>query len=306
MEVLNQTQKVIDLLEEDIKNVDYSKIAKLTGIPIGLYQRIFTYICNISLSSYVRRRRLTLSAEMLLRKEESITQVAMEWGYENSSAFTRAFKEQFTVPPACITREIYLKHATFPLSMTNRDTYYVLEGKRVMADIKRLEYEETEDVLLIGISSRDYKVTTKELWGIFWEQGFDKVLHELRDNYIGMEDCIGLGYMTDFADDTGLGKMYIVGKYFKVGTPIPKGMTGKIIKGGTIAKAQIAAKSLDEIINNAYILISSMVQKNGYSLLYDDFYWLEFYTVSRFCEPLEQGADELILDFHMPCMKQKI
>ena len=96
MEVLNQTQKVIDLLEEDIKNVDYSKIAKLTGIPIGLYQRIFTYICNISLSSYVRRRRLTLSAEMLLRKEESITQVAMEWGYENSSAFTRAFKEQFT------------------------------------------------------------------------------------------------------------------------------------------------------------------------------------------------------------------
>jgi AraC family transcriptional regulator len=149
-------------------------------------------------------------------------------------------------------------------------------------------------------------VTTKELWGIFWEQGFDKVLHELRDNYIGMEDCIGLGYMTDFADDTGLGKTYIVGKYFKVGTPIPKGMMGKIIKGGTIAKAQIAAKSLEEIINNAYILIASMVQKNGYSLLYDDFYWLEFYTVSRFCEPLEQGADELILDFHMPCMKQKI
>lgn len=306
MEVLNQTQKVIDLLEEDIKNVDYGKIAKLTGIPIGLYQRIFAYICNISLSSYVRRRRLTLSAEMLLRKEKNITQVAMEWGYENSSAFTRAFKEHFTVPPASITREIYLEHATFPLSMTNRDTYYVLEGKRVMADMKRLEYEETEDVLLIGISSRDYKVTTKELWGIFWEQGFDKVLYELRESYVGMDDCIGLGYMTDFADDTGLGETYIVGKYFKVGTTIPKGMTGKIIKGGTIAKAQIAAKSLDEIINNAYILISSMVQKNGYSLLYDDFYWLEFYTVSRFCEPLEQGADELILDFHMPCMKQKI
>lgn len=303
MEVLNQTQKVIDMLEADIMNVDYETITKLTGIPLGLYQRIFTYICNISLSGYVRKRKLTLSAEMLLRENKSVTEVAMECGYESSSAFTRAFKEHFTVPPVLITNDIYLKHATNPLSLTNQDTYYVLEGKRVMADIAKLEYEETQDVLLIGISSKDYGVTTKELWGIFWEQGFDQVLHEYRDRYVSMEDCIGLGYMTDFADDTGLGETYIVGKYFKVGTPIPKGMTGRIIKGGTIAKAQIAAKNLDDIVNNAYILISGMVQKNGYKLLYDNFYWVEYYSASRFCEPAENGADQLILDFHMPCMK---
>ncbi len=88
-----------------------------------------------------------------------------------------------------------------------------------------------------------------------------------------------------------------------MGTPIPKGMTGRIIKGGTIAKAQIAAKNVDDIVNNAYILISGMVQKNGYTLLYDNFYWVEYYSVSRFCEPAENGADQLILDFHMPCIK---
>jgi AraC family transcriptional regulator len=303
MEALNQTQQVIDLLEADIMNVDYRRIEKLTGIPIGLYQRIFTYICNISLAGYVRRRKLTVSAEMLLSGSKNVTEVAMECGYDSSSAFTRAFKEQFSVPPVLITKDIYIEKAFLPLSFTDNDSYYVLKGQRIMAEIVKLEYADTGDVLLIGISNKDYGVTTDQLWKVFWDRGFDKKLYELREHHIGMDDCIGVGYMTDFADDTGLGATYIVGKYFKVGTPIPEGMTGRIIKGGTIAEAQIGAKNLDDIISNAYILISSMVQKNGYTLVYDNFYWLELYTVSRFCEPLESGAKQVVLDWHMPCRK---
>ncbi len=308
MEALNQTQQVIDLLENDIMHVDYDKIAKCVGVPLGLYQRIFTYICNISLAGYVRKRKLTLSAQMLLAGSKNITEAAMDCGYESSAAFTRAFKEQFSVPPALITNEIYREKGFQPLSFTyhDHDTYYVLKGKRVMAELVKLEYENTEDMLLIGISSKDYGVTTHELWKVFWEKGFDKKLYEMKENQLGMDDCIGIGYMTDFAADNGLGDTYIVGKYFKVGTPIPDGMTGRIIKGGTAAKAQIAAKNLDDIIGSAYILISDMVQKNGYMLDYDAFYWVEFYTVSRFCNAAQSGAEQVILDWHMPCRKDGV
>ncbi len=305
MEVLDQTQKVIDLLEKDVMNVDYIKIEKLTGVPLGLYQRIFTYICNISLAGYVRKRKLTLAAGMLLSGSRNVTEMAMECGYESSSAFSRAFKEQFSVPPVFITEEIYKENAFQPLSFTDNDTYFVLKGKRIMAELVKLEYENTEDMLLIGISNKDYGVTTHELWSVFWEREFDKKLYELKAYQLGMDDCIGLGYMTDFTSDTGLGNTYIVGKYFKIGTPVPEGMTSRIIKGGTIAKAQIGAKNLDDIIENAYILISGFVQKNGYMLAYDDFYWLELYTVRRFCEPLEKGAEQVILDWYMPCRKIK-
>ncbi|MHA6533674.1 helix-turn-helix domain-containing protein [Paenibacillus sp. BAC0078] len=303
MEALDQTQQVIDTLEADIMNVDYQKIEKLTGIPLGLYQRIFTYICDISLAGYVRKRKLTLSAEMLLLGSANVTEIAMECGYESSSSFSRAFKEQFSVPPAMITPGIYNEKAFHPLSLADKDSYYVLKGRRIMAELVKLEYENTEDMLLIGISNKDYGVTTNKLWDVFWEQGFDQKLAKLEEHQIGMEDCMGLGYMTDFSNDNGLGDTYIVGKYFKVNTPVPDGMTGRMIKGGTIAKAQIGAKNLDEIISNAYILISSMVQKNGYTLAYDNFYWLEAYTVSRFCDPLEHGAQQVILDWHMPCRK---
>lgn len=303
MEILDKTQQVIDMLEADIMHADYEKIAKITGIPLGLYQRIFTYICNISLAGYVRKRKLTLAAEMLLSKRKNVTETAMECGYESSSAFSRAFKEQFSVPPAMITGDIYQEKAFPPLSFKDNDTYYVMKGRRMMAELVKIEYMTAEDVLLIGISNQDFGVTTSDLWEVFWERGFDKKLHELHEYSVGMEDCIGLGYMTDFANDSGLGETYIIGKYFKTGTPVPEGMTGKIIKGGTIAKAQIGAKNLDDIISNAFILISDMVQKNGYTLDYQHFYWVEFYTVSRFCNPLENGAKPVILDFQMPCRK---
>ncbi|AZS16284.1 helix-turn-helix domain-containing protein [Paenibacillus lutimineralis] len=303
MEVIDKTQQVIDSLEADIMNVDYEKIAQLTGIPLGLYQRIFTYLCNISLTGYVRKRKLTRSAEMLLSESKSVTEVALECGYESNSSFSRAFKELFSVSPATISRDLYEENAFHPLSFINTDTYYVLKGRRIMANLEKLEYVNTDDMLLIGISNNDYGVTTHELWQVFWEQGFDKKLAELEENQIGMEDCIGVGYMTDFANESGLGDTYIVGKYFKPGTPVPDGMTGRTIKSGMIAKAQISATSLDEIISNAYILISDMVQKNGYTLDYDSFYWLEFYTVSRFCDAMESGAERVILDWHMPCRK---
>lgn len=307
MEVLNKTQMVIDLIEENmVKNkmmeVDYEMIAKVTGTPIGLYQRIFTYICDISLASYIRKRKLTIAAEKILFNKRNITDVAYECGYENSASFTRAFKELFLVPPAMITEEIYQENAYQPISFTDNDTYYVLKGRKIMADIEKLDYEVTEDKLLIGISNKDYGVTTNELWSVYFGQEFDKKLAEMEENQIGMEDCIGLGYMTDFTSDTGLGDTYIIGKYFKMGTPIPEGMTGRIIRGGTIVRAQVAAKDIDDIISNSYILISNMVQKNGY-VIDSDFYWVEFYTVSRYCDAIERGDKQVILDWEMPCTK---
>lgn len=302
MEILNKTQIVIDLIESNMLEVNYETIAKVTGIPIGLYQRIFTYICDISLAAYIRKRKLTIAAKMILLDKRNITDIAFDCGYENSSSFTRAFKELFLVPPAMITEEIYREQAYQPISLTDNDTYYVLKGRKIMADIVKLEYEVTEDKLLIGVCNKDHGVITNELWNVFFGQQFDKKLAELEEKQIGMEDCIGLGYMTDFISDTGLGDTYIIGKYFKVGTPIPAGMTGRIIKGGMIVRAQVRGKNLDDIINNSYILISSMVEKNGYKID-SDFYWVENYTVSRYCDAVERGDKQVILDWEMPCRK---
>ncbi|WP_033164040.1 AraC family transcriptional regulator [Clostridium sp. KNHs205] len=305
MDVMEQTQQVIDMLESDIFQADFGRAARVTGIPLGVYQRIFSYICGISMTEYVRRRKLTESARMILEEKVNVTEAALCCGYENTASYTRAFKEQFLVPPVQLTIESYKEKAFFPLFFTDKDTYYVMKGRRIMAELVKIDYEKTEDLLLIGISNKEHGVSgNKELWDIFWSQHYDDKLTALMDYQVGMEDCMGLGYSADFTSEEGLGDTYIVGKFFQLGTPVPEGMTGRIIKGRTIAKAQIGAANFEDILNNAYLLMSDMVLKNGYELDYEDFYWIEFYTVSRFCTPMETGSKQIICDWIMPCIKK--
>jgi AraC-like DNA-binding protein len=50
--------------------------------------------------SYLARWRLQLAAKLLGTTRRTIVQVAAEVGYESEAAFNRAFKREFSVPPA--------------------------------------------------------------------------------------------------------------------------------------------------------------------------------------------------------------
>ncbi|HSS95826.1 MAG TPA: helix-turn-helix transcriptional regulator, partial [Terriglobales bacterium] len=50
--------------------------------------------------AYLTRWRLQLGAEMLGSTSYSVAQIAGEVGYESEAAFNRAFKREFTAPPA--------------------------------------------------------------------------------------------------------------------------------------------------------------------------------------------------------------
>ena len=54
---------------------------------------------------YLTRWRLVLAAAMLRSSDRAIAQVAEEFGYESESAFNRAFKREFEMPPAAWRRQ---------------------------------------------------------------------------------------------------------------------------------------------------------------------------------------------------------
>lgn len=308
MNSYEEFELVIDYIENNLNNVDIAIISKLTGIPEGLYQRIFSYICGVSISEYIRKRRLTEAACEILQNSESIIDIAMSYGYESHSGFTRAFKDQFGVPPTSLTSDILkaCSYRRFSFQKDN-DTYYVMKGRRIMADLVKIEYVEMEERKLIGISKSVTGLGGPELWDMYFGGGFSEKLGLLEDCQCEdmTEDYIGLGYATDFRDDKSLGNEYIVGRYFKPETSVPENMISIMIPKGIVANAQIRGKNLDDIINNSYILINDMVQKNGYRIDYNNFYWSEVYTYKRYCNPANSGAEELILDWYMPCIKEK-
>jgi AraC-like DNA-binding protein len=60
----------------------------------------FRYYLDEPPMAYLTHWRLQLGAQRLASTSYSVAQIAAEVGYESEAAFNRAFKREFTVPPA--------------------------------------------------------------------------------------------------------------------------------------------------------------------------------------------------------------
>jgi AraC-like DNA-binding protein len=77
-----------------------ASLAKEAGLSRSVLAERFRHYLNEPPMAYLTRWRLQLGAQMLASTSYSVVQIASEVGYESEAAFNRAFKREFTVPPA--------------------------------------------------------------------------------------------------------------------------------------------------------------------------------------------------------------
>jgi AraC-like DNA-binding protein len=77
-----------------------ASLAKEAGVSRSVLAERFRHYLNEPPMAYLTRWRLQLGAQMLSSTSYSVSQIASEVGYESEAAFNRAFKREFTVPPA--------------------------------------------------------------------------------------------------------------------------------------------------------------------------------------------------------------
>ena len=97
-------QKCMNQAMEYIENhlqqkIDYETLSQFLHCSQWEFRRIFSSISQISLSEYIRRRRLTRAAEDI-RKNDKIMDVALRYGYESQAAFSRAFRQMHGITPS--------------------------------------------------------------------------------------------------------------------------------------------------------------------------------------------------------------
>ncbi|MCU6712108.1 AraC family transcriptional regulator [Paenibacillus sp. J5C_2022] len=93
--------KAVDYIEEHLADkIDYGEAAKIVGCSMHHFQRIFPYMANVSLSEYVRRRRLTLAAYELQNSGVKVIDLALKYGYDSPEAFARAFQKLHGTTPS--------------------------------------------------------------------------------------------------------------------------------------------------------------------------------------------------------------
>jgi transcriptional regulator GlxA family with amidase domain len=75
-------------------------LAKEAGVSRSVLAERFRHYLSEPPMAYLTRWRLQLGAQMLVSTSYSVAQITDEVGYESEAAFNRAFKREFTLPPA--------------------------------------------------------------------------------------------------------------------------------------------------------------------------------------------------------------
>lgn len=100
MDWLDRMNTAMDYIELYLTDtIEYKQLAKIVCCSVYHFQRMFSFISGVTLSEYIRRRRLTLAANELQNKDSKIIDIALKYGYESPEAFSRAFKSMHGVAP---------------------------------------------------------------------------------------------------------------------------------------------------------------------------------------------------------------
>ena len=171
-----------------------------------------------------------------------------------------------------------------------------------MAELRRIEYAEIGARKVVGqMKQTTFEKAGKECWGTAFENGLFDRLADLepwvcRD----IDPYQGLGHMSRFTDKDHF--QYIIGKCLQPDAPVPDGLHAEDIPAGTVAKIQIEADTLEEIIGNAFLLCSEAVEKTGWRIDHAHFYWCDIYTHARYIEPLANGR-KVTVDYLLPVLR---
>lgn len=90
--MLKELNRVIEVVESQLLDkVDLGKLASESGVSEYHLRRTFSFLAGVSISEYVKFRRLALANEELV-KGQSVTETAFKYGFQSVEGFSRAFK----------------------------------------------------------------------------------------------------------------------------------------------------------------------------------------------------------------------
>lgn len=144
----------MEYIEHNLQSeIDYKILAKSLGINVCTMKKLFSIITGISLSEYIRKRRLSNAGIDLYQQKFKIIDIAVKYQYENATSFSRAFTKFHGIKPSLVNKNTSLK--SFSRIVFNEDINLPTEfdyeiitlekidlyGISVITNNERIEYD---------------------------------------------------------------------------------------------------------------------------------------------------------------------
>lgn len=182
--------KMIMYIEDNLtKDIEYKKLAQIVGISEYNLQRIFVFLTNISLTEYIRKRRLSNAFEELKTTDIKIIDLAIKYKYDSQISFGRAFKNMFGITPSeCKLSNIEYKQ--FPIIKFNNNNDICGELNFEVKDIDKIKLycvetsATTHEDLLFNIRKLYSDIEKNGLYDKFNKDGMYGISISKKDGYL--------------------------------------------------------------------------------------------------------------------------
>jgi AraC family transcriptional regulator len=175
MDSLKNMNGAIKFIEENLTNeIDFKEVARLAYCSEYHFKRMFSFLAGISLSEYIRRRRLTLAAFELKDNNMKVIDIAIKYGYSSPDSFARAFQHLHGITPSEARSNGYSLKAYPPMSFQ-----LSIKGGSEM----NYRIEEKEAFHIIGIKKRVpiiFNGVNPEIASM-WKSLDEKTINELKN-----------------------------------------------------------------------------------------------------------------------------
>ncbi|MEG0238628.1 MAG: AraC family transcriptional regulator [Anaerorhabdus sp.] len=165
MEWNKQLQEIINYVENHLQRtedpIDIEEITRIAGCSYGFFQKVFSYMNEMSFAEYVRNRKLTLAGYDLKSTKMKVVDISYKYGYDSPTSFTKAFS---------------LFHGVAPKDAKNKDVELRVFPKMQIDDKQEFAWriEEKPEIRCIGKKKRiscdngnNYKAIPE-----FWAESF--------------------------------------------------------------------------------------------------------------------------------------
>lgn len=166
MEWTEAISEAIQYIESNIdKDISVENVAKRVCISPFYFQKGFSMLCGISVSEYIRNRRLALAGGELATTDTAVIDVALKYGYESPDSFKKAFTRFHGITPTTAQKGKTTIKSFAPLILK-----ITMEGGYLMD--YRIEKKEAFTVLAASKTFR-YDNCKQEIPS-FWQEHYQK------------------------------------------------------------------------------------------------------------------------------------
>jgi AraC-like DNA-binding protein len=108
----------IDQIETHLTDpIDIGQVAASVGYSRFHFDRLFLAMTGQTPAGYIRQRRLSEAARMLVTSPQPILEIALDYRFGSQEAFTRAFRRVFRLTPRAYRQRGHLKRYQSRISL---------------------------------------------------------------------------------------------------------------------------------------------------------------------------------------------